>query len=139
MKPQDPPPCRPRALDRLLSLALSASRSESSASGLAWRSSAGGSAPRSKPSPTSASLAPQNLSAVQDLNELQDTTGVSGQLDVSVEAPDLTDPATIAWMAGFKQRVLGDNGFGGENPSCLDADVCPGPALSDFLTRGGGS
>ncbi len=30
-----------------------------------------------------------------------------------------------------------DNGFSGENPSCLDADVCPGPALSDFLTRGG--
>ena len=41
-------------------------------------------------------------------------------------------------MAAFKQRVLRDNGFSGENPSCLDADVCPGPALSDFLTRGGG-
>ena len=41
-------------------------------------------------------------------------------------------------MAAFKQRVLRDNGFRGENPSCLDADVCPGPALSDFLTRGGG-
>jgi predicted RND superfamily exporter protein len=50
----------------------------------------------------------------------------------------LTDPATIAWMAAFKQRVLRDNGFSGENPSCLSADVCPGPALSDFLTRGGG-
>ena len=84
------------------------------------------------------SLAPQNLSAVDDLNELQDTTGVSGELDVSVVAPDLTDPATIEWMAAFKQRVLRSNGFGGENPSCLDADVCPGPALSDFLTRGGG-
>ncbi len=83
------------------------------------------------------SLAPQGSSAVQNLNTLQSTTGVSGQLDVSIEAPDLTDPATIAWMAGFKQRVLEDNGFSGENPSCLDADVCPGPALSDFLTRGG--
>ncbi len=82
------------------------------------------------------SLAPQGSSAVQDLNTLQATTGVSGQLDVSVKAPDLTDPATIAWMADFKQRVLEDNGFSGENPSCLDADVCPGPALSDFLTRG---
>jgi uncharacterized protein len=84
------------------------------------------------------SLAPQNLSAVENLNDLQNTTGVSGQLDISVDAPDLTDPATIAWMADFKQRVLRDNGFSGENPSCLDADVCPGPALSDFLTRGGG-
>jgi predicted RND superfamily exporter protein len=84
------------------------------------------------------SLAPQNLPAVRDLDQVRDTTGVSGQLDVSVEAPDLTDPATIAWMAEFKRRVLRDNGFSGENPSCLDADVCPGPALSDFLTRGAG-
>ena len=82
-------------------------------------------------------LAPQNLSAVRDLNELQDATGVSGQLDVSVVAPDLTDPATIEWMAAFKQRVLRANGFDGESPSCLEADVCPGPALSDFLVRGG--
>jgi len=82
-------------------------------------------------------LAPQNLAAVEDLNELQEATGVSGQLDVSVEAPDLTDPATLEWMAAFKQRVLRANGFSGENPSCLDADVCPGPALSDFVARGG--
>ena len=53
------------------------------------------------------SLAPQNLAAIRNLNELQETTGVSGELDVSVEAPDLTDPATIEWMAAFKRRVLG--------------------------------
>ncbi len=83
-------------------------------------------------------LAPQSLAAVADLNQLQETTGVSGELDVSIVAPDLTDPATIEWMAAFKQRVLRENGFGGENPSCLEAEICPGPALSDFLTRGGG-
>ena len=82
-------------------------------------------------------LAPQNIKAVEGLNELQETTGVSGELDVSIRAPDLTDPATVEWMAGFKQRVLESSGFGGENPSCLQADVCPGPALSDFLVRGG--
>jgi uncharacterized protein len=81
-------------------------------------------------------LAPQNIEAVEGLNELQETTGVSGELDVSITAPDLTDPATVEWMAGFKQRVLESSGFGGENPSCLRADVCPGPALSDFLIRG---
>jgi uncharacterized protein len=83
------------------------------------------------------SLAPQNIKAVEGLNELQDTTGVSGELDVSVKAPDLTDPATIEWMAEFKRRVLEDNGFKGEDPSCLRAEICPGPALSDFLIRGG--
>jgi len=84
------------------------------------------------------SLAPQDLSAVRDLDQLRDATGVSGQLEVDVEAPDLTDPATIGWMADFKRRVLRANGFRGENPSCLEAEVCPGPALSDFLVRGGG-
>jgi predicted RND superfamily exporter protein len=82
------------------------------------------------------SLAPQNIKAVESLNELQDTTGVSGELDVRVRAPDLTEPATVEWMAGFKQRVLGENGFTGEDPSCLQAEICPGPALSDFLIRG---
>jgi predicted RND superfamily exporter protein len=83
------------------------------------------------------SLAPQNLAAVKNLNELQEATGVSGELDVSVESADLEAPATIEWMAAFKQRVLRANGFRGEDPSCLQAEVCPGPALSDFLTRGG--
>jgi predicted RND superfamily exporter protein len=83
-------------------------------------------------------LAPQGAGAIQDLNRVQDVTGVSGQLDVSVEAPDFTDPATIRWMAGFKQRVLDSGGFSGSRPSCLTAEVCPGPALSDFLVSGKG-
>ncbi|HEV7769550.1 MAG TPA: MMPL family transporter [Solirubrobacterales bacterium] len=84
------------------------------------------------------SLAPQSLPAVRGLTDLQEATGVSGQLDVRIEAPDLADPAMIEWMAGFKERVLTSNGFSGEEPSCLTADICPGPALSDFLTQGEG-
>jgi predicted RND superfamily exporter protein len=83
-------------------------------------------------------LAPQSLPAVRDLKQVQDATGVSGELDVSVRAHDLTDPAVIRWMAAFKRRVLRSNGFSGPRPSCLRAEVCPGPALSDFLTGGGG-
>ncbi len=81
-------------------------------------------------------LAPQSIEAVHDLDELQEATGVSGELDVRIEAPDLTDPATIEWMAAFKRRVLSENGFTGKDPSCLEAEICPGPALSDFLVRG---
>jgi hydrophobe/amphiphile efflux-3 (HAE3) family protein len=80
-------------------------------------------------------LVPQDLREVRDLNELQDSTGVSGELDVSVDTPDLTDPELIAWIADFKQRVLESNGFRGEFPSCADADICPGPALSDFISN----
>jgi uncharacterized protein len=82
-------------------------------------------------------LAPQNLEAVKELNELQDTTGVSGELDARVTAPDLTDPATIRWMAAFKRRALKAGGFAGEDASCQAAEICPGPALSDFVTGGG--
>ena len=78
-------------------------------------------------------LVPQNLTQVRDLNELQDTTGVSGELDVSVQTPDIADPALIRWMGEFKQRVLEANGFDGRFPSCRKAQICPGPALSDFL------
>jgi uncharacterized protein len=81
-------------------------------------------------------LAPQNVKAVEGLNELQDTTGVSGELDVSIEADDLTDPESVEWMAGFKKRALEAGGFSGESPNCLEAEICPGPALSDFLIKG---
>jgi uncharacterized protein len=70
-------------------------------------------------------LAPHNLRQVEDLDTFEQATGTTGDLEVLVEAPDLTDPATIEWMAGFKRRVLKED------------DVTAGPALSDFLTRGG--
>ena len=82
-------------------------------------------------------LAPQNVEAVEELNELQNATGVSGELDARITAPDLTDPATIRWMAAFKRRALRAGGFAGNQPSCQEAEVCPGPALSDFVTGGG--
>ncbi|MBN9624344.1 MAG: MMPL family transporter, partial [Actinobacteria bacterium] len=71
-------------------------------------------------------LAPHSLGAVEDLNAYEQATGTTGSLEVLVEAPDLTDPATVEWMAGFKRRVLRSD------------DVTAGPALSDFLTRGEG-
>lgn len=80
-------------------------------------------------------LAPQNVEAVKELNELQDVTGVSGELDVKVSAEDLTDPATLRWMADFKRRVLEAGGFSGADASCKTAEICPGPALSDFGVR----
>ena len=82
-------------------------------------------------------LGPRNLDALQDLERVQDATGVSGQLDVSVGAEDLTEPAVMRWMDSFKRRALEAGGFSGPRPSCLDAELCPGPALSDFVSSGG--
>ncbi|HYP55307.1 MAG TPA: MMPL family transporter, partial [Solirubrobacterales bacterium] len=83
-------------------------------------------------------LAPQDVQAVQDLNDVQEATGVSGELDVVVEASDLTEPAVLEWMAGFKERALEAGGYAGKNPSCLEAELCPGPALSDLVGAGDG-
>jgi hydrophobe/amphiphile efflux-3 (HAE3) family protein len=69
-------------------------------------------------------LAPHSLSAVEDLNTFESATGTTGSMEVLIEAPDLTSPATIEWMAAFKRRVLEEN------------DLTAGPALSDFLTGG---
>ncbi|HKG35214.1 MAG TPA: MMPL family transporter [Solirubrobacterales bacterium] len=85
-------------------------------------------------------LVPGDLREVRDLEEVQDMTGVSGELDVTVRSDDLTDPELVAWMAAFKERVLEAGGFSGDVPTCRDAEICPGPALSDFIpdaARGG--
>jgi hydrophobe/amphiphile efflux-3 (HAE3) family protein len=78
-------------------------------------------------------LVPPGLQEVRDLEEVQDITGVSGELDVTVTSDDLTDPELIAWMSAFKERVLESGGFSGDLPSCEDAEICPGPALTDFI------
>jgi uncharacterized protein len=83
-------------------------------------------------------LAPQDVEAVQELDEAQEATGVSGELDVVVKADDLTEPATLEWMASFKERALEAGGYAGGNPSCLEAELCPGPALSDLVGAGDG-
>jgi hydrophobe/amphiphile efflux-3 (HAE3) family protein len=131
------PPDRTRPPERLLSLALSRPVPVL-AVGFALAAVGWGVGTQVETVSSIESLAPQNLKAIEGLNELQETTGVSGELDVSVRAPDLTQPAVIEWMAEFKKRVLEQGGFKGEDPSCLQAEICPGPALSDFLVRGNG-
>ena len=78
-------------------------------------------------------LVPGSLPALEDVDVLEEETGVSGEVSVVVDAPDLTDPALIEWMADYKQRVLEAHGFSGEFPSCEDADLCPGLSLPDLF------
>ncbi len=79
-------------------------------------------------------LVPSDLPELQNVDELQDATGVSGEVEVAVQTDDLTDPALVAWMADFKQRVLADAGFGGELTPCVEQDtqLCPYIAMPDL-------
>jgi uncharacterized protein len=78
-------------------------------------------------------LAPPNLKALDDLNELEKETGISGDVNVTIRAQDPTSPAVISWAQGFQQRVLARHGFSGASPSCADAQICPALSLTDFL------
>ena len=51
-------------------------------------------------------LLPSDLQALEDAEELERGAGVSGEIDVTVTAEDLTDPEVVAWMADYKRRVL---------------------------------
>ena len=88
------------------------------------RFAAGSRAPARGCRPTSGT-SPPNLKALDDLNELEQETGISGDVNVTIRAQDPTSPAVISWAQGFQQRVLARHGFSGDSPSCADAQICP--------------
>ena len=80
-------------------------------------------------------LAPADLPALRAVDDLQEATGVSGEVDVLLSGADLTDPEVIAWMGDFKRRVLESHGYAGPSPSCRaeGAELCPAIALPDLF------
>jgi hydrophobe/amphiphile efflux-3 (HAE3) family protein len=80
-------------------------------------------------------LLPADLPELQDVDELEEVTGVSGDVYVTVEAEDLTDPEVIAWMAEYEQRVLSRHGYEPGVSTCQDEDVevCPGTTLATLF------
>jgi hydrophobe/amphiphile efflux-3 (HAE3) family protein len=78
-------------------------------------------------------LVPGSVLADAGVDELQDETGVSGEVNVLIEAPDITDPELITWMSDLKTRILARGGFEGEFASCTDARICPQISLTDLV------
>jgi uncharacterized protein len=64
-------------------------------------------------------LVPANLQALKDAKTLQNTTDVSGEIDVLVSGKDFTDPAVIGWMVKFQKEELCAHGY-------QTATNCPG-------------
>lgn len=77
-------------------------------------------------------LVPQDLVALQDLEDLQESTGVGGQLDVVVEADDVADPKVINWMTSYQRELLRRFRFGGER-GCGEVELCPAFSLPDLF------
>ena len=61
-------------------------------SGWRWRVRGWRSTPRARWCPTCASWCRATCQALEDVNELQEETGVAGEIDVTVRAEDITDP-----------------------------------------------
>ncbi len=83
-------------------------------------------------------LVPQDLQALQDVNELQKETGIAGEIDVTVRADDVTDPAVLSWMRRYQDKVLAKGGYKrAQRDSCLDKrnppDLCPAFSLTDLF------
>ncbi|HET9738086.1 MAG TPA: MMPL family transporter [Solirubrobacteraceae bacterium] len=77
-------------------------------------------------------LVPQDLRAVEDLQALQEATGVAGEVDVVVEGADLTQPAVVRWMRAYQSAVLRRYGYSAER-GCARAELCPALSLSDLF------
>ena len=82
-------------------------------------------------------LAPPHMKELDDLNELEEETGISGDVNVTVTAPDPTSPEVISWAQAFQQRVLSRHGFSSGEPSCAEAQICPALSLTDFFGGSG--
>jgi predicted RND superfamily exporter protein len=81
-------------------------------------------------------LVPQDLGALRDLETLQKATGVSGEIDVTVTARDLTDPKVIQWMTDYQQKLLNHFGYTSRK-GCGKAKLCPALSLPDLFSSSG--
>jgi hydrophobe/amphiphile efflux-3 (HAE3) family protein len=80
-------------------------------------------------------LVPQNLPALSDLEALEKSTGVGGEIDVVLRGADLTEPEVISWMSNYQARLTKRYGFS-ESRGCGKAELCPAFSLPDLFAGG---
>jgi hydrophobe/amphiphile efflux-3 (HAE3) family protein len=87
-------------------------------------------------------LVPQDLQELRDVNALQEETGVSGEIDVTARADDITDEKVIAWMIRFQSQVLREHGYR-PGKRCTQErnppELCPALSLPDLFSTSGTS
>jgi hypothetical protein len=81
-------------------------------------------------------LVPSGMPALRHLDQLERTTGTSGEVDVLVSAPDVTAAGPVAWMRAYEQRMSSRFGSTG---GCARATLCPALSLPSLLQTAGGT
>ena len=87
-------------------------------------------------------LVPQDLQALKDVEVLQEETGVSGEIDVTVRADDITDPAVVSWMTRFQEGVLRAHGYRSGKRCTQERnppELCPALSLPDLFRSSTGA
>ena len=103
-----------------------------SCSSRSWSPSPAGASRRRRAwSPTSPSSCPRT-GAIHDLQALQRSTGVGGEIDVVVSGPRVTDPAVVKWMTRYQSAVLKRFGYS-DKRGCGKAELCPAFSLPDLF------
>lgn len=81
-------------------------------------------------------LVPSSMPALRDLHTLERTSGVSGEIDVTVRGRNVARPAVVSWMTRYEQSLLGHFGYA-ETTGCARATVCPALSLPDLFSAAG--
>jgi uncharacterized protein len=77
-------------------------------------------------------LVPQSLGSLQNLNTVEQITGVGGEIELMIEGQNLTRPSTIEWMIGYQKTVLARFGYS-PTKGCSKASLCPAFSLPDLF------
>jgi hypothetical protein len=80
-------------------------------------------------------LVPSNMPALRDLHLLERTTGVSGEIDVVVDAHDVATPAVVGWMLAYDAKLQQHFGYL-ETKGCAHSTLCPALSLPDLFSAG---
>jgi uncharacterized protein len=78
-------------------------------------------------------LVPSNMPALRSLHTLERVTGVSGEIDVTVKAKNVTGLPIVTWMTQYEQGLLSHYGYL-ETKGCAHATLCPALSLPDLFS-----
>ncbi len=80
-------------------------------------------------------LVPANMPALQNLHTLEHVTGVSGEIDVVVDAADVATPQVVGWMLKYDNALQRHFGYL-ETKGCAYSILCPALSLPDLFSAG---
>ena len=78
-------------------------------------------------------LVPSSMPALRNLHTLEQVTGVSGEIDVTVRGVNVASPSTVGWMIRYENGLLAHYGYL-ETRGCSHSTLCPALSLPDLFS-----